>query len=248
MHESSPAQAAPAAVLWQHHRALLVGLTAAAGWLDSLAWIYLGKVFISFMSGNLLFLGIATGEARGDLLARAAAALAAFMLGSVAGARLTGSRLVPGAGALPMVRTLRVEAVLLAVFAVLWLLGGHPTEQSAVSFALIVVGAVAMGMQAAVAIAWHVPNVATVAMTATLAQLGALVGWREREGASAGAGVAPASSLMIGLILTYLVAAVVVASLPESAALAFGPAALVVAALLIDARSTIAAAPHPSPS
>src|SRR3954449_8886464 len=88
-----PASQRPAAALqWKQRRALLIGLTAAAGWIDALAWIYLGKVFLSFMSGNLLFLGIATGQAHGGLLARAAAALAAFMAGSALGGRLTRRR------------------------------------------------------------------------------------------------------------------------------------------------------------
>jgi uncharacterized membrane protein YoaK (UPF0700 family) len=234
-----------AALQWQQRRALLIGLTAAAGWLDALAWIYLGKVFLSFMSGNLLFLGIATGQAHGGLLARAAVAIAAFMAGSALGGRLTGSRLVPGATAHPMIRTLRLEAALLAAFAVLWGLGGNPAHDLGLAFALTAVGGLAMGLQAAVALAWHVPNVLTVAMTATLAQLGALTGWRRREGASDGVALAPAASLMVGLILAYLVAALAVAWLPASAALAFGPVVLVVAALVLDARAPIRPAVRP---
>jgi uncharacterized membrane protein YoaK (UPF0700 family) len=214
---------------WEHRAALLLGLAAAAGWLDSLAWLHLGKVFLSFMSGNLLFLGLASGAAHGDLLARAATALAAFLIGSLAGARLTGSRLLPDAPGLAMARTLWLEAALLAVFAALWIAGGP-------SFALIAIGGLAMGLQAAVALAWHVPNVATVAMTATLAQLAAIAGWRGREGRSPAVVAAPPASLMVGLILAYVVSAVVVASLPASAAVALGPAVLVVAALLADAR------------
>jgi len=100
------AQRPPAALQWQRRRALLIGLTAVAGWLDALAWIYLGKVFLSFMSGNLLFLEVATGQAHAGLLARA---------GSALGGRLTGSRLAPGATAHPMIQTLRLEAAVLVV-------------------------------------------------------------------------------------------------------------------------------------
>src|SRR5438876_8317161 len=113
---------------WQRHVALLVGLSAAAGWLDVLVWIHLGKVFTSFMSGNLLLVGVAAGGGHGDLLARAAVALSAFILGSAAGALLTGSRLSPGA-ALPMERTLLLEAAVLAAFAVVWVAGGRPADQ-----------------------------------------------------------------------------------------------------------------------
>ena len=91
------AQSTPeaAALRWQDHPAPLVAITAAAALLDTLAFLYLGKVFLSFMTGNLLFLGIATGNADGGLLVRAAVALAAFLVGTAVGARLTGSRLLP---------------------------------------------------------------------------------------------------------------------------------------------------------
>src|SRR5215207_9443594 len=77
---------------WEHRPALLVGITAAAGWLDALAFLHLGKVFISFMSGNLLFVGIGAGTGDGGLTVRAGVVLAAFLLGTAIGARLTGSR------------------------------------------------------------------------------------------------------------------------------------------------------------
>src|SRR5918999_3254519 len=91
---------------WQQRRIFLIGLTAAAGWLDALAFLHLGKVFVSFMSGNLLFLGIGAGTGDGGLTARAGAVLAAFLLGSAVGALLTGSKLVPGAAGSPLSRAL----------------------------------------------------------------------------------------------------------------------------------------------
>jgi uncharacterized membrane protein YoaK (UPF0700 family) len=235
MHTPSRPDPPPQDQAWPRHLALLVGLTAAAGWLDVLTWIHLGKVFSSFMSGNLLFLGIAT-DGDGALLAHAAVALAAFLIGCAIGALLTGSRLSPGA-ALAMDRTLLLEAALLGAFAVVWVAGGGPAGHSALSFALLAIGATAMGLQAAVAIAWHVPNVATVAMTATLIQLAALVGWRRRDGRGASVPGTPPASLMVPLIIAYLVSAIVVASVSESAAMAFGPMVLVLVALAIDARS-----------
>jgi uncharacterized membrane protein YoaK (UPF0700 family) len=239
-----PSHAAPEPTAgWPQRRVLLIGLTGAAGWLDALAWIFLGKVFLSFMSGNLLFLGIASGQGNGGLFARALVALAAFLLGAVAGGRLAGSHLDPSQEDPPMSRTLLIEAGLLTVFAVLWLIGGSPVGDTGLTYALIVLGAVAMGMQAAVSIAFHVPNVATVAMTGTLAQFAAAVGWRQREGARAGLSDVPPASLMVLLILTYLLAAIAVATGPDSAWMAFGPAILIVGALIIDARVRTAEVP-----
>jgi uncharacterized membrane protein YoaK (UPF0700 family) len=235
---ADPAPTSPTTALrWQEHTAFLVAITAAAAWLDTLAFVHLGKVFLSFMSGNLLFLGIATGQGNGALLGRAVVALAAFVAGSALGARLAGSQLVPGRPGDGMRRTLLVEAGLLAAFALLWAAGTEPDGRTALSLALIVCGAGAMGVQAAVALALHLPNVATVAMTATLAQLGALAGWREREGAGIVAKT-PALSLMILLCLAYLVAAVFVATVPEGPLLACGPVVLVLGAALSRAAGS----------
>jgi uncharacterized membrane protein YoaK (UPF0700 family) len=239
-----PMSSKPDPLRWQQRRAFLVGITAAAGWLDALAFLYLGKVFLSFMSGNLLFLGIAAGAGNGGLLARAGAALGAFLIGTAVGARITGSQLVPGAPRSPMTRTLQLEAALLALFAVVWFATGTPADHSGLTLVLVVLGAGAMGLQAAVALAFHLPNVATVAMTATLAQLGALVGWERREGSTV-ISRTPAASLMVALSLSYLLSAIVVAVVPQTAAMALGPVLLLTLALAADARAGRAdARPH----
>src|SRR5215218_4324711 len=108
-----PAAAGVVDLRCQGRRGFLVGITAAAGWLDTLAFLHLGKVFISFMSGNLLFVGIGAGNGDGGLLLRAGAVLAAFVVGTAAGARLAGSRLAPGTPR-PLRRALVLEAGLLA--------------------------------------------------------------------------------------------------------------------------------------
>jgi uncharacterized membrane protein YoaK (UPF0700 family) len=221
---------------WQERKVLLVGLSAAAGWLDSLAWVYLGKVFISFMSGNLLFLGIATGQADHDLLVRAAAALAAFLIGTAVGARITGSRLSPRVFGGLLDRTLMLEAAVLAAFAILWIAVGKPGDDKTISIVLILIGAGAMGLQASVSLAFHLPNVATVAMTATLAQLGALIGWRRREGNPILA-TTPGAPLMIALCLGYLISATIVATVSKSSLMALGPVVLLGAAIAMDART-----------
>jgi uncharacterized membrane protein YoaK (UPF0700 family) len=217
---------------WQQQRGFLLGLTAAAGWLDALAFLHLGQVFISFMSGNLLFVGIGLGDGDGGRSVRAAVVLGAFLVSTAVGARMTGSRLVPGAQS-PLGRTLLLETGLLALFAVLWLVAGDPTGHTTEMFVLLVVGSAAMGLQAAIALAFHLPNVATVAITATLAQLGALVGWREREGRSIVART-PSASLMAALCLAYVLSAVIVAAVPATPALAFGPVLLLAAGIAIE--------------
>jgi uncharacterized membrane protein YoaK (UPF0700 family) len=220
---------------WEERRALLLGLTAAAGWLDALAWLTLGKVFLSFMSGNLLFVGLGIGTGPDALTGRAAIVLAAFLVGTTLGARLTGSSLAAGRLQGTMERTVALEGILLAVFGAVWLVTGTPRTGSTEAFVLLLIGATAMGLQAAVSLAFHLPNVATVAMTATLAQLGALVGWRWREGPAVMLRTVE-MSLLVPLCLAYLFAAIVVAWGPDAAGMAFGPVVLLAAGVALDAR------------
>jgi hypothetical protein len=163
------------------------------------------------------------------LLVRAALALAAFMAGSALGAWLAGSELSPGRTDRQMRRTLVVEAALLAVFALLWAFSDRSNDNTAPTLVLIATGAGAMGVQAAIALALRLPNVATVAMTATLAQIGALAGWRRREGPGILART-PSLALMVPLCLAYLLTALLVASLPAGSLVAFGPLVLILAA------------------
>src|SRR3954451_19593499 len=102
---------------WEEHRTFLVGLSAAAGTLDALTFLYLGKVFASFQSGNVLFLGLGAGGGHGGLLIRAAAVLTAFFLGTAVGARLIGDRVDPAGSLWAERRVFGIEAILLTLFA-----------------------------------------------------------------------------------------------------------------------------------
>jgi uncharacterized membrane protein YoaK (UPF0700 family) len=223
------AAARPAPTGWQDSRAFLIGITAAAGWLDALAFLRLGKVFNSVMTGNVLFLGLGVGDGDGARVLRAGIALIAFAFGAFVGARLVGrgptadvAARLPGA--------LVLEGALLAVFAALWLAAGGPAGHSTLQVVLLGIGAVAMGVQAAIALAMKIPNVATVALTATIAQLGAFAGWRGRDGRVSPD--VPSPALMGALILTYFVGALIVAVAPDWPVLALGPAVLLAGGLM----------------
>ncbi len=203
-------------------RAFLIGLTATAGTLDALAFLYLGKVFNSFQSGNVLFLGLGAGGGNWGLVVRASAVLAAFIAGAAAGSRLSG------------VRALRVELVLLAAFALIWVAIGTPADQPVARVLLLAVGAAAMGIQAAFALALKIPNVMTVALTATLANLGQRAG----DQGEARDPSLPSIGLLVALCLTYAICATAVAVLPESSALSLAPLGLLMTAIAMSARAT----------
>src|SRR5207245_8568070 len=65
---------------------LILLLTLTAAWIDMLSYLFLGRVFASFMTGNLLFLGLGAAQANSGLLVRALAALLVFLVGVTVGA------------------------------------------------------------------------------------------------------------------------------------------------------------------
>jgi uncharacterized membrane protein YoaK (UPF0700 family) len=68
--------------------AFLLLLTAGTGLVDAVSYLALGHVFTANMTGNVVFLGFAFGDAPGLSIARSGAALAAFVVGAVIGGRL----------------------------------------------------------------------------------------------------------------------------------------------------------------
>jgi hypothetical protein len=101
-----------------------------------------------------------------------------------------------------------------------------------------------MGIQAAFALALKIPNVMTVALTATLANLGQRAGDPdEARNASL-----PSNALLVALCGTYALCAAAIALLPASSALSLAPLVLLVAAVAADrlsAASPSAAKPAP---
>jgi uncharacterized membrane protein YoaK (UPF0700 family) len=219
-------------VIWQRRYAFLLGLTGAAGAIDALAFTSLGKVFNSFHTGNVLFIGLGVGQGDWGLVVRAGAALLAFLLGAAAGARLVGTTLSPRATRRER-GVIAIEAALLAAFAGLWLATGTPADHPAMRVVLLAVGGAAMGIQAAISLALKIPNVVTVALTATVAELGRRAGLRGGE--RRGDPDQPATRLLVALALTYTTCAVAVAILPQRAAVTFLPLLLLAAGVGADA-------------
>src|SRR5215472_1672510 len=138
--------------------ALLVALTAAAGWVDALSYLALGHVFTANMTGNLVLLGVAVGSLEAGGALRSAVALAGFAAGALLGSALTRD----AAGDWPgrVTAALAVEAAALAAFTALW-------RASTGQEALIALSAVGMGIQSAAVRRLAVPGVATTFVTGT---------------------------------------------------------------------------------
>jgi uncharacterized membrane protein YoaK (UPF0700 family) len=67
---------------------LLLVLTAEAGLVDAVSYLKLGHVFVANMTGNVVFLGFSIGGASGLSTLASLVAIAAFLIGAIAGGRL----------------------------------------------------------------------------------------------------------------------------------------------------------------
>jgi uncharacterized membrane protein YoaK (UPF0700 family) len=147
-------------------RLSLLGLTLVAGWVDALSFLGLGKVFTSFMSGNVLFCGIAAGQRDWVFFGNAVAALAMFMGGAGTGAALI-HHLPPAPKRLSR-PLLLAEAFVMLIFALGWQLRDQISGILGWQTALLAVAAFGMGMQALGVIILGIPGVATNALTGTV--------------------------------------------------------------------------------
>src|SRR5580704_17374812 len=162
----SPTQRFPRRHPHRTRDVLLSVLALAAGSIDALSWLALGKVFSAFMTGNIVFIAVGLSSHDSVLALHAAIAVCAFGAGAWVTAALMPAQ-HPGA-----LWPARVTVGLLAcalvqvVFWVVWLaVGGHPG--STLAPALLAISACAMGMQTATAVALGVHAVFTTAATAT---------------------------------------------------------------------------------
>jgi uncharacterized membrane protein YoaK (UPF0700 family) len=151
--------------------AATVLLAVVSGASDAIGFLALGGAFTSVMTGNMVLLGISAGRLDGELAGHTIAAVAAFVLGCVAGTRLAG-RAAAGDAIWPpaITRALCVEAGALVVYALAWWASGsHPDPWLAPC--LLVVNAFALGIQSSAVLRFGVPGLSTTYLTGTLTTL-----------------------------------------------------------------------------
>ena len=154
---------------------LILLLTLNAAWIDMLSYLSLGRVFASFMTGNLLFIGLGVVQGNTGLLIRALVAVLVFLVGVTFGSfclervpqQQTGT-----AWHNTFVRYLLMEWLLLLVYAIIWQVTSHLSQQAGVQILLLCVAALGMGIQGALVWVFKIPGVVADALTATLITLG----------------------------------------------------------------------------
>jgi uncharacterized membrane protein YoaK (UPF0700 family) len=184
-----------------HRRGIaLVLLSFAAGSMDTIAFLALGEVFTSAMSGNTILFGLALGQGHLAAASRALAAFAGYVCG-VAGAAVTLK--APDHG---IRRTLELELLLLAVFAGWWTVRGG-VRNVPNPYGLIILSAVAMGLQGAIGRAVRVTGIPTIVVTSTLTAF--VGGLAERALAHQKPLASPVTRQQIATFAAYLVSAVI---------------------------------------
>ena len=161
------------------------------------------NVFVANMTGNVVFLAFALAGAPGFSIAASLIALFAFIAGAAIGGRLT--RVLGADRRRPLARSSMVEATLFAAAALATVATGAASEVG--RDVLIVLLAVAMGMQNAAARRLAVPDLTTTVLTLTITgmaadgRLGA--GGDARLGRRTLAVIAMFGGALIGAVLVF---------------------------------------------
>jgi uncharacterized membrane protein YoaK (UPF0700 family) len=144
---------------------LLLLLTLVTGLVDAASYLALGNVFVANMTGNVIFLGFSVAGASQFPIAASLVAMAAFLAGAVAGGRI-GKRFWRHRGRFLAV-AMMIEVVLVAAALVVAIMVRGPFPEGA-RYGQVVLLAIAMGTQNAMARRLAVPDLMTTVLTSTL--------------------------------------------------------------------------------
>ena len=216
-------------------RILLFALAAVSGWLDGVAFIVLGSVFVSVVTGNFVILGLAVSEENWELLGRVLVVVAANAVGVVAGAVIVRARGLEAwrTGPRPV---LAAELIVLVGVALAWTIAGEPAGDTAHVLVYLAPITFAMGMQAALIAHLDVPAVQVNYVSGLFTNMASLFAARLTHRAAPRVGVSAWDFATI--IACYVVAAVGLGLLrTRGAVVLWIPAALVAAALVVTWRT-----------
>src|SRR5690242_10489541 len=140
-------------------------MTVVTGLVDATSYLKLGHVFVANMTGNVVFLGFGIAGAGGISVWASLTALGSFLVGGTGGGRV-GVRL-SGSRTLRLAVTTSAELVLVGSALVIAALSPHEIGAGS-RYAVIVLLAVALGLQNATARGLAVPDLTTTVLTMTL--------------------------------------------------------------------------------
>jgi uncharacterized membrane protein YoaK (UPF0700 family) len=150
---------------------LVIALALVSGATDAIAFVSLGGVFTSVMTGNMVLLGMGVGRGEAAVLEHTGIALVAFIAGTVLGARIAGApRSDDPVWPRRLTVALTAEFGLFLVAAVCWwAVGSKP--HGAMQNVLLTVDALALGVQSSAVLRLNVSGLSTTYLTGTLTTL-----------------------------------------------------------------------------
>jgi uncharacterized membrane protein YoaK (UPF0700 family) len=212
---------------------LLLTLTVVTGLVDATSYLKLGHVFVANMTGNVVFLGFGIAGAGGISVSASLTALGSFLVGGVAGGRI-GARWSSDR-ARYLTATTSTELLLVATALVLAALSTHHLG-TASRYGVIVLLAIAMGVQNTAARKLAVPDLTTTVLTMTLTGLAADSALAGGSGSKLGRRGLSIAAMLLGALIGGLL--VLKVDNPAPLALATGLLAAVSFLTYRVARST----------
>jgi uncharacterized membrane protein YoaK (UPF0700 family) len=155
-------------------------------------------VAMTLVTGIVVLLGFALVGAPGFSIAASIAAIAAFGVGALVGGKI-GSRFAPNRGALFSIAA-STQAVFLVCGLILAGLSGTPLTNGS-RYSVIVVLAIAMGIQNAAARTLAVPDLTTNVLTMTITGVAADSHVAGGEGAKAGRRLVAIAAMLVGAVV-----------------------------------------------
>ena len=151
--------------------AALIALTLLTGATDAIAFLSLGGVFTSVMTGNMVLMGVGIGRGELATITHTVVALGGYVVGAIAGGAVAGK---PRPDDLPWPRVLTwclfAEFGLYLLYSVIWWAAGSDPS-SATRTALLCVLATALGLQSSAILRLGLPGFSTTYLTGTLTQV-----------------------------------------------------------------------------
>jgi uncharacterized membrane protein YoaK (UPF0700 family) len=214
--------------------ALAAALAATAGFVDAHVFLHVTPVFVANMSGNLIHLGMFAGQADWHEAAGVAVSIISFVVGVMA-ATVHHDRQVRNGRPVRPAPLLTVEAALVALIALLvwwWGITFSPRADAA-DLPIIVIGAVAMGVQTAALRRVGSVAVATTYGTGSIVRIGEKLVLALRRADRAGADRRSRTVVvLVAVVAAYVLGAVVASALGRSPWLLLVPVVVLLGAAL----------------
>ena len=203
---------------------LLLLLAVLTGLVDATSYLKLGHVFVANMTGNVVFLGFGIARAGGISVWASLTALGSFLVGGVVGGRF-GSRPIDR-GRYLTVATATQFLFVAGALVIAALAGDHLGTGS--RYPLIVLLAIAMGIQNAAVRQLAVPDLATTVLTTTLTGVAADAALAGGHGSKLGRRGLSVAAMLLGAFIGGLL----VLKVDKSAPLALATGLLALVSLL----------------